>query len=449
MSLINQMLKDLEKRLSGSKDAGNKPLTGVKAAMHGKQSRFHDLLNWRILLLAAIVIIVILFIIFYHRSKHTFTQSSLPVAVTSSKSRAPGVSSGIASLPAPKTTPGALPVVAPTPPFAATPTPVVKSSEEAPARLGSIAIEKHKEGQENKVKFRFNEGVRYTFHEDDNKVTLTFVNTALLEPSHKPSVKGTLIESMHTMAVNGNLEIRMKLLPNVMAHEPHSIDRGSSTQVILNLQGNVFHQGPFISGNAVAEKQLVPLSPQEQAERSYDQAMVFLAAGKMQQGLKMLEEIINTQPDFDKAREALVIVLLKQGATVEAENILETGLSISPEYVPFIILKAHNLVNSGNAAGALRLLQSVTPSVKTHIAYYGFVAALYLQQGQYAAAEKIYQRLVFYQPSYGRWWLGLGVAYESLGQDNLALEAYKQANSLGGFSIDAQAYLANHMEQLQ
>lgn len=109
-------------------------------------------------------------------------------------------------------------------------------------------------------------------------------------------------------------------------------------------------------------------------------------------------------------------------------------------------LKAKSLVNQGKVSQALDLLQSVSPPIEQYPDYHAFIAALYQRQGLPAMAAELYKRLLVLNPDKGAWWVGLGIALESLGHMQQAQNAYIHAENAGNLNPELRAYIQSKMQ---
>ncbi len=176
-------------------------------------------------------------------------------------------------------------------------------------------------------------------------------------------------------------------------------------------------------------------------EQLWQRAQQQLSLNNIVAATQTLRELMRATPEDVRGRELLVRLLLQQHAPQSAQKILTAGLMRSPDWPPFIQLKASLLVGSGDVAGALRVLQQHTPSLAAFPQYHAMVAALYQRTHQSLLAAQRYQQLLQLQPRNGVWWVGLAVALESSGQHEDALAAFAQARDAHNLNPELQAYV--------
>jgi len=99
------------------------------------------------------------------------------------------------------------------------------------------------------------------------------------------------------------------------------------------------------------------------------------------------------------------------------------------------------LLKENNVNKAISILEKYAPSIEANPKYHAFIAALYQRQGKTNLAANLYKQLLDLDPKNAKWWLGLGVTQESLGNTTAAVEAYNNADAIGGLSPETKAYV--------
>ena len=189
------------------------------------------------------------------------------------------------------------------------------------------------------------------------------------------------------------------------------------------------------------------ISPQMQAQNAYDQVMSDLGNLSSAQAIEQLQKITNEFPTLSQARLALAAMLIKYGDSDQALTVLQTGLSVTPSNNQMAELAAHVLVEKNQIKNALAVLKLAQPAtIQTSPDYYALMAGLYLQEKNYKQASLFYQALTNLNPQNGTWWAGLAICLEKLGQSQAAINAYDQAETVGGLSPALEAYIDQTMQ---
>lgn len=200
--------------------------------------------------------------------------------------------------------------------------------------------------------------------------------------------------------------------------------------------------------NAV-EKTARPLSPEQQAELSYQDALRLLQSGRPSAAEPRLRAALDSYPALRTARTALAGLLINAGRLPEATTVLSVGLALAPTYAPFAKLYARLRIDQGELADARAVLERAAPPVQDDPEYHALLAALYQRLGLYAQAAQTYRGALQAQPRNGVWWLGLGLALEGAGDRVTALQAYQRAQQSGTLDAEVLRYVETKITALQ
>lgn len=192
-----------------------------------------------------------------------------------------------------------------------------------------------------------------------------------------------------------------------------------------------------------------PLTPAQRAEQAYRYALAEFARGDASKGEQSLRAALRMEPDYLPAREVLAGVLLRGGRLVEAGELLREGLQRAPDHALFARLYARVLLAQGQTDAAVHLLERHRHAAGAQQPDYdALLAALYQRSGRYAQAAGLYRRLVILRPGAGAWWLGLGLALEGAGKSGQAVEAYRQALGTGALPAASRTYVQQRLSVL-
>lgn len=171
-----------------------------------------------------------------------------------------------------------------------------------------------------------------------------------------------------------------------------------------------------------------PLSSREQADVSFQRALVAQRAGERATLETELRQALEQDPSHFLARETLAAVLYRAGRVDEAKEVLRGGMNETSAPLALRKTLARILVDQGDPEGAaLALLQGGAPTVAQETEFHQLLAAIYQRTGQFSAAAQTYRQLLGVQRKNGVWWLGLGLALESNRSFTEAQEAYRSA----------------------
>jgi Flp pilus assembly protein TadD len=470
MSLINKLLKDLEKQEHADIPSPKLEPVHEEAVLQSKHS------HWWIWILVVILVLVVF--VFYHyflQGKPSKNGISQMTALSLSQ---PLQSTAVA------TEKSQVVVAAPT------------NNEEVLAHLQNIIFEAGDDVGETDIDILLDADVHYSVDlaNGGQQLLINIENTTLNlvkplpEQIHNDAISSIKITESQ---VNQQVKITLNLQPNVELEQLDLLDKpkprlklvlfnpdttggaataitpgsasidvakngGESSTVVSsgtasvnqvsasdvnNLQAS---QEKIISGGV--RKAMVPFTSQQQLDRDYQIALNLIDKNDNITALNKLQDLLNKYPDNLAVRETLATLLFSVGNKQEAEVVVDEGLKINPNYSAFAKLKAHILVDHGHSNAALLLMEKAMPDINQDADYYAFMANLYQTQGQSMAAARIYYQLVNLSEAKGVWWVGLGIALESAGKNNAALEAYRKAQRYTDLSASVRFFVESKVQ---
>ncbi|OZG70854.1 hypothetical protein BTA51_23740 [Hahella sp. CCB-MM4] len=187
-------------------------------------------------------------------------------------------------------------------------------------------------------------------------------------------------------------------------------------------------------------------NPSALAARRLREARDLYQKGKTLEAEDMLRRQLDKTPEMDESLYQLGAWFLARGGIQEALTLLNQVNESSGAALREI--KAHALVSSGRETEAMLLLDSNPPNAREFPRYQSLRAGLLQQAGQYEEALKLYAELVDTDPRRGDWWAGLAIALDQTGRVDSALRAYQQALSDPTLTGQLSVYARQRIEQL-
>ena len=197
------------------------------------------------------------------------------------------------------------------------------------------------------------------------------------------------------------------------------------------------------------DKRMRPLTVEEKAEGAYRQAVRSLEHGRSGDAGRQLQQALSVDPQHVRARELQVALALKNGRTREAQQLLEEGMRLAPKHYPFAQLLARIHVEHGAEPKALALLEQAAPMAASDADYMSLLAALYQRQGRHADAVAAYRRTVEIRPDDARAWVGLGISLEMEQEPDAARASYQRARDLGNLPLALSRHASQRLAQLK
>ncbi|WP_220720218.1 tetratricopeptide repeat protein [Agarivorans litoreus] len=164
---------------------------------------------------------------------------------------------------------------------------------------------------------------------------------------------------------------------------------------------------------------------------------------------KEFQKALQLDHQAHEVREQLAALMFGRGDVRSAVSLLEEGLQLSPLRGSFRVMLARIFVQQDNLAQAIYYLENAEPSIIGNVDYYAMLAGLAQRLDKQELALTSYQKLVKHEPSRARWWLGYAIANDKLGSYQEALAAYQQAELMGQLSSNSRDFVVNRIRQLE
>jgi Flp pilus assembly protein TadD len=400
MSLINKVLKEIENRQQNTSTANKETITLGLNSLPNKY-------NIKLISLITGIIVLSLGLVFITIQKFHKIQQKAPSAK-----------------------------IAPTNTLVSK-NPYQTNATNLPVKLENIALNVEK--NKTTINFFLNQSTLYFLAHDDTErhLSLTLSNTKLLK---QPAINlaNTVIREIKPVQSGNNTVV--------------NIDVASDTQIIglqMITQPKPELQLTLLNSNTptgVIHKTNHPFSKEEISEQYYQKATALISEEKNDSAIDTLYKAVSNNPNNKKAREALVSLLVKNGDLTSANEMLQPGLKANPEYSPFTELQAYIYMEKNQKEKAIKSLEANPPPIESDTSYFGFLANLYQQTGQYMSAARLYDQLTKIEPTRGIWWVGLGISLESAQKINAANEAYQNALATSDLTTDLKIFVENKIK---
>jgi tetratricopeptide (TPR) repeat protein len=166
----------------------------------------------------------------------------------------------------------------------------------------------------------------------------------------------------------------------------------------------------------------------EERDRAISNAAIYKArGGQLVEAYHSLVSFVATNPQAHVARATLATLLLAQQDIAQAQTVVNEGLQLVPNHAGYKKIQARLLMHAGKHAQALQLLRESPPAVSADAEYHELLASLHQQAAEPAQAIAIYQDLIRSDAEVGRWWAALAIALEAQGKFQDALTGYQEA----------------------
>lgn len=195
--------------------------------------------------------------------------------------------------------------------------------------------------------------------------------------------------------------------------------------------------------NVAASHAEKKIRPDQKSGNDYRQALLNLQQGRVSEAQANLTQALEANPANQEARLTLAGLLLESKRMNEAKALLAAGLTITPEQNEFRIALARLQVESGNQTAALNTLELGLAHAKDNANYQNFLATLLQRSGRHEEAISHYMTAVSLGSSSASTLIGLGISLQAVGQLKKAKDAFTQAQA----STELTPELSNFVEQ--
>ncbi|MCE9679784.1 tetratricopeptide repeat protein [Shewanella sp. AS1] len=192
----------------------------------------------------------------------------------------------------------------------------------------------------------------------------------------------------------------------------------------------------------------VILSPQALAEKRFAAGQAAQNEGNMTQAESDFSEALRLNSQLHQARRHLAALYYGQGMMTQAESVLQQGMTLFPEEYEYSLLLARVYDAVEMKDEALAVLASIPDESELAKQKWSMQSHLAQQQGAFPLAEQSYRQLARIEPDDAKWWMGLAYALDSQHQFSTAKQAYRQALVLDGLSTQALEFIERRLAQL-
>ncbi len=207
-------------------------------------------------------------------------------------------------------------------------------------------------------------------------------------------------------------------------------------------------QAPARTPAGSEDRPIKQVSAQQQADNEFRKASGLMQQGYDNEALAGYEAALRLDAGHDEARQALVGLLLKNRRNADAESVLQDGLKYNPKHSGYAMLLARLQVERDALPLALDTLQKTLPYADQQPDYQAFVAALLQRQNRQKEAITHYQIALQLSPNSGVWLMGLGISLQAIQRNEEARDVFKRAIESQTLSAELQAFVKQRLKEL-
>ena len=414
VSLINDMLKDLDKR-----QAGVKPARGVYPPAAKLSRPAMRVFCLGLLSVIALALISVFLVHIYQRYQTQLDKSAQEMQVLEQADRSSADGPEI---------------------------PSAVSDNTALASIEQISIDNSEPGL-LRLNLLFSRLPDYTLDSQEQRIRLQMPQSRLTGPL--PNVAAIdEIAALKVVDEQGSLELVATLAQPAQV-ESYVFQKGEAWRLVLDIYPDkpqavaveslppvqpqpaeaVVEEKPKAEAQSPAVFSKVPNEPSlaERDARTSAQAMELWQTGHNSQAFRLLLTFVSENPAAHRSRKILLTWLLAQNQVSSAQQHIAEGLKLKPDDPDYIKLAIRNAMAQQNWGEALQIGEAHLPLANEDTEFAALLASLYQRAEQHQQALALYRQLAQQQPQQAQWWVGQALSLEALQRQNEALATYRQA----------------------
>jgi len=189
-------------------------------------------------------------------------------------------------------------------------------------------------------------------------------------------------------------------------------------------------------------------SPQKRFALFLADARYALAQGDTARAKSLVQRAMQLAPGNAAAAELLLEVQLRSGDTGAAMKTLRESLRRDPHNAAYAQALARLLAAHGEDKEAIGYLRTALANGRVDGQSLALLAGLERRVGDHESAAAHYVDALAQDRTVAVWWLGLGMSLESLAQPAEARAAFGEAQRIGGLDVDVAAFVEKRLAGL-
>lgn len=182
--------------------------------------------------------------------------------------------------------------------------------------------------------------------------------------------------------------------------------------------------------------------------QAVSKARKLLQRSRVDEAQVLLESQVAQSENVPESRALLASLYVAGGKVVQATDVADSGLERAPLHGGLKKIKARILLDQNDSAGAVELLERAPPAIKLDAEYHEILAAALQQQGRADDAVNVYYQLLKYNSGQARLWVGLGYSLELAARLDESRKAYESSLQVPGIEDNLKRYVTQRLSQL-
>ncbi|MFN0039751.1 MAG: tetratricopeptide repeat protein [Burkholderiales bacterium] len=180
-------------------------------------------------------------------------------------------------------------------------------------------------------------------------------------------------------------------------------------------------------GLPTINKQMRELTSMERAELAFRKGAAQLQEGRANVAELAFRDALKEDAQHASARQALLGLLLESGRSSEAEQLLRDAIELNPRQPRYAMMLARIQTGRGDVSGGINTLAAALPYVQSDADYFAFLAALLQKEGRHREATDYYRAALHTVPGNGIWMMGMAISLRAANLIPEARDAFQRA----------------------
>jgi MSHA biogenesis protein MshN len=196
------------------------------------------------------------------------------------------------------------------------------------------------------------------------------------------------------------------------------------------------------------EKQMREPTAYERAELEFRNAVARLRQGRVVDAEAGFRAALKEDRSHAGARQALISLLIDAKRNADAEEVLREALTFNPRQPRHAMLLARLELERGDTASAARTLEAARTYAGLDADYHAFLAAVYQRLERHERAVEFYASALAVAPGNALWMMGLAISLQALQRNDEARDAFRRAADSRTLNADLQAFVESRLREL-
>ncbi|MFK7896070.1 MAG: tetratricopeptide repeat protein [Myxococcota bacterium] len=220
------------------------------------------------------------------------------------------------------------------------------------------------------------------------------------------------------------------------------------TRTTSQARGNESESGAMTIARSSRDQQRVDLEDARQrGQRAIKEARAAKKSGDLETATRLYLKARTAAPNNAQAIIEGAFTLVEDGRMNEALTLIRAARKNAPKQTGYLMAHAQ-IVAESDLAAAIQLLNEARLSIPTSPEVHALTAAYLQKNGQHDSAIERYESILRRFPNKPKHWMGLGISLEARGRGAEALDVYRIALQLGELPGSSRGWVSARIAAL-